>query len=723
MAKSISDQLLEQTSPLDAIIGMYDLVRFQIPYLACVLNGRQCEQYLHLVSDDPQFTLANGRVEELFQREIDEERVTEMARQYLNAETANRPAFFNSITVALIPRSGDYPPPDRLKNDEEQYKFSKTFGPVRVSWDRENPGDKGRPPCGATACLYWNKLGVRAVAIDGQHRLAAIKRRAASDDRFAQSLGVSIIFLVLDDAFGVKSDKPRVELVRQLFIDLNKHAQKVSRARQLLLDDMDPIAIALRKMVGPELKFEKKSDGVGDLPIGTNGEFQDCLPLELVDWHGEQKAKVDRGPYATSILALEWAISSLCTSKAFGKRMPTSAAVFVEMVSRDEEGEDAGSSDYAKIRRFLKGWEKVVPELAGELDAAEDQEISYVPSSMVLKSMGAHAYEYWGRGLVYLLTRCGPYRRLADYRVSRGLLSAEFGGWHQVDSAFAAAAPASKNELKRKRDVLEARLKDDCGQDVVVGFKKSLDHINSKIKSVSSNGAEPEPSLLFFLTGQRALVLSLGMCVDVGDSDPSGSAAKIAEMFGWPRPASQSDKVVVFSKVIAEAIGYWEQKEKGYMFTKSVRCSKVARFPQTFWQGSILKRETPEAVDFSGIAAGRGARLICLMTALWLHCVIGRHCCKQVLNMITEWAVNLRGGSTALDGLEATPSGRHLKKALLSAAGLHVSGSSAYEANKFPFRFLSKMTLSDDPEYNAELDLPKLVVGRCKWLLGMIGNK
>ena len=92
MAKGSSNSKLDTTNPIDAVFGAYDLGKFRIPYLSCVLTVQQCNDYLTLVGDDPAFTLANGKIEELFQRDIDEERVVDMARQYLNSDAANHPA-------------------------------------------------------------------------------------------------------------------------------------------------------------------------------------------------------------------------------------------------------------------------------------------------------------------------------------------------------------------------------------------------------------------------------------------------------------------------------------------------------------------------------------------------------------------------------------------------------------------------------------------------------
>jgi DGQHR domain-containing protein len=706
MARGSSNPDLEPTSPIDAVFGAYEIGRFRIPYLSAVLTARQCADYLAIASDDPAFTLANGRVEELFQRDIDEERVADMARQYLNPEVAKRPAFFNSITVALLVREdSSSPAPEKAASDSNQN--SKTFGPIRVSWEVSSAD--GLPRLGSFGCLYWNQLGVHAVAIDGQHRLEALKRLVSPAVTGPRSLGVSILFLLLDPRFGVKADESRpVELMRQLFIDLNKHAQKVSRARQLLLDDLDPTAIALRATVGSELNYEPLilTDA---LPTGRNGEFESRLPLELVDWHGEQRAKVDAGPYATSVLALEWALINLCASKRFNRKVLTSSTLYAESTASDEGDSEDEDTYYDRIRQILRPWATDITTLEGSILAAEQADVAFSLSSGELREMGRIIHEQWGSALTWLLTRSGPYRRLAEFRVRECLLSAKFGTWYQASQAVQAASPGAKPVLKSKLDSIKNELTLREGAARVASFAQSVSHIEERIKSVALPNAESEPHLLFFLTGQRSMVLALRWMFDCG-VESAASAQKVAELLGWPAPTTRGAEALVFAKVIAAAIDYWDQVDRGVVFTRSVRCSRCGRFPSSLWQGSILKRENPSMVDFSGIAAERGARMLYLMTAAWLY---GKTDIRDPMPALRAWCKS--GRATDLAPIESSASGRHFKRALINAAGFDQFGNPGHDGNKFPFAFLAKMKIADQPEFDSD-ELRELVRNRVEWI-------
>lgn len=707
MAKGTSDVLLESTSPIDAVFGAYDLGRFRIPYLSCVLTVQQCTDYLSLAGDDPAFTLANGKVEELFQRDIDEERVAEMAKQYLNPDVATRPAFFNSLTVALLVKDANESSAP-LKLPQDVNNFSKDYGPIRVSWERE--GTDQLPKLGSFGCIYWNKLGAHAVAIDGQHRLAALKRLGSQNNLRAKKLGVSIIFLVLDERFGVRADKkPPVELMRQLFIDLNKHAQKVSRARQLLLDDLDPMAIALRRTLGPELNYEAAAVG-GDLPIGKNGEFSTCLPLELVDWHGEQRAKVDSGPYATSVLALEWAIVCLCESKRVTHKVLPPSSFYAESFTASDTEEGGDERDYyAKVKQLLKEWLKHIPSLAQEIELAKTNDFPFSLSAASLLTMGKLIHAQWGEALTCLFSRAGPYHRLAKYRVKNNLLNAKFGTWYQADQAAAAAVPAAKKALQSRLDGIKAELANSDEHGLILRFGNCVKEIQNEIKAVSTREREPESHLLFFLTGQRSMVLALRWLFDIGMESAAG-AKKLAAALGRPMPTTLGEEATFFATALSEAINHWDSVDGGIVFTKAVRCMKCGRFPPNFWQGSILKRESSESVDFSGIAAERGARVLYLLAAAWMYRKLEL---PDPTRAIHQWCKT--GQSVQLLTLENSPAGRHLKRALINTAGFDQFGSPGHEANKFPFVFLSKMKLGDDADYTAD-EHRALVQNRVDWI-------
>jgi DGQHR domain-containing protein len=708
MARGSMNPNLEPTSPIDAIFGAYDIGRFRVPYLSSVLTVQQCADYLSLAGDDPSFTLSNGKVEELFQRDIDDERVVEMARNFLNPDAAQRPAFFNSLTVALLVKANegfDAPP----KNPNDNNEFSRSFGPVRISWERDA---QNLPALGSFGCLYWNKLGVHAVAIDGQHRLAALKRLGKSSGAKTKQLGVSIIFLVLDASFGLKADEKRpVELMRQLFIDLNKHARKVSRSRELLLDDLDPLAVALRRSIGKELNFEP-GEAANDFPIGKDGEFYDRLPLELVDWNGSQVAKVDTGPYATSILAFEWGLAALCKSKRFDRK-PLVPSMFYDEDSDAASPENDERDYYARVKPLLRGWLQDIPELEEKFCQAERDQVPFALDAGSVRKMGECIHAQWGPAVTHLLTNAGPYRRLAEERHRRNTLNARFGTWFQAKAALDRAKPNVPAALTERLQSIKSELSSQDGP-AVVDFQECVRFIETEIKHVSLPDTDPEPHLLFFLTGQRSMILALRLMFDAG-VDQAASASKLCAELGWAAPKTRGEEALVFARILAEAISHWNMTDGGIVFTKACTCGKAAGdIPRALWRGSILKRESATSIDFSGIAAERGARMLYLLAACWLHKKTGG---GTPVKHVRAWCKS--GRASELEFAQSA-SGRHLKKALLNVAGFD-EFSRGSEANKFPMAFLAKMKLTDG-EPTTEADLKSLVQSRFEWLWDRAGG-
>lgn len=150
--------------------------------------------------------------------------------------------------------------------------------------------------------MRWSTQHVDAVAVDGQHRLAAIKR-FLPETRFTkwESASLPVIFLIADERVGFRTphgamEKTRtVSALRSVFIDLNKNAKAVSPTRNILLDDLDVVSVSVRSLIGRSL---------GD------AADPDRIPLALVDWLTDRN-KIDDGPFLTTVMLLHEATKRL----------------------------------------------------------------------------------------------------------------------------------------------------------------------------------------------------------------------------------------------------------------------------------------------------------------------------------------------------------------------------------------------------------------------------
>jgi hypothetical protein len=658
---------LSPTAPLDVQFSSFSLGDHRLPYMTSIMTADRCREDLTLASDNPAFTLAQGRVEELFQRDIDYERVSHMAKHYL-APNAQRqgPPFFNSLTVALMVHgSGEKVPPLKIGND--LYEHTKDIGPVRISWDQSDP-ETQLPDIGAFGFLYWNKLGIQAVAIDGQHRLAAIKRFAERHPAQSRKIGVSVLFLLFHEDFGVKASGSQSELMRQLFIDLNKHAEKVTRGRQLLLDDRDPVAIGIRRTIGSELEFKPTSEKMNGFAVGSDGEFAMKFPLELVDWHGEQRAKVDRGPYAISVLGLEWAYVQLCKSSRFGK-LTLDMGKLTDAYSRSDAGDDDDHDYYERVGNLMGPWASRLPEIKAQISDARDNESPYSPPRETLAKMGALIADQWAQPLVTLLSLAGPYKALADYRVKHGLLTSKFGSWYQAVSAYQSCKKHSaKDQISANMSRIEQSL-DEEQAGTSKRFKECVAHIETEIKQVAGSKGQKEPNLLFSLTGQRALIKSLVWAFDSARNN--NSCETLAEELGRPIPDSDSARATLLAQLLASTVSAFSDKTKGGFFTKNHVCKSVPglALPQGFWHGSILNRDREDEIDFSARGAQRGSAVFAVMLSAWLvRQSSSKQQASKIHSAISKWLAS--GRDEDLVPLEGSACARLLRRALPNCFGV-----------------------------------------------------
>ena len=407
------------TPHFDFLFGRYRLSPWVIPYFSTIIPIRDAAASLRLAADFPGSDDVRWRLDELYQREIDWPRVERKIVPYLHA--TDQPQFFNALTIALLPLEKDLSALDRCFGNAHEWlapelkdpeRFEKTLiaGPIKcgfwTTWTEFSQAEA------KTGQLRWNPDQVFAVALDGQHRLAAIKefvKKKGKPDRHMDDTSVPVIFVVLDPAFGYVAPRPTplVEVLRTVFIDLNKHAKIPSRARQILLDDKDPASVCVRALIGGALR-----DGIDELQ-----ERPARMPLSLVDWHTEQ-AKFDDGPYVTTILVLDWAIAELTGAKPV-----------------------QDFTDYGAIRRQLKALSQ---SLAIDLNAAQKrldglEQFEMRPFGFSEEGDGneldliSNAFQrVWNPVFTALLTEFTPYRRLIEFRVKKNAFTLDFANWYRL---------------------------------------------------------------------------------------------------------------------------------------------------------------------------------------------------------------------------------------------------------------------------------------------------
>ncbi len=437
----IDDILTEQDAPhytaLRPILwGLCKLSLGTIPFCQSILSLDEVFKELQRVEKIPADFPLKWRLEELFQREIDSGRVDdEIVNGYLRRPEKLK--FFNSLTVALLPLDArrmlakSYG--DTLQEPELKEALTKqpwqvnNIGGVQVVINSNTPN----------GYIRWDPKRIFAATIDGQHRLAALRRQYMDGNLSASALDtkISVLFLVLDSRVGFEiekmhpagDDNPILTVVREIFIDLNKHAVEVERARRILLDDQDIESRCLRELMATRVGEEQ----AGRLPVG------------IVHWQHSVSAKFNigkrTGPFVTTVELLYSILTDLFDLKR--PKDPLDEGQVRRFVASIEEALDVSTvvasspGKYAGMKSlttYVERWH-LVPE----------REVPFVnlPSNYLQASVdgfNAHLRPL----IVGVLTRFKPYHNfIAEVRKRGGI---------DRDMAFYLVQPYKAQEQQRR---------------------------------------------------------------------------------------------------------------------------------------------------------------------------------------------------------------------------------------------------------------------------------
>lgn len=239
-------------------------------------------------------------VRNLFQRDVDMDRVTHQILPYLkNTELVK---YFNPLTLVLLPLTNGQAGVERdlrpvvsqpVTEGDHQYECMEMEGFFRFKAHKENP---------EYSSVEWNDRRVRVVAIDGQHRLSALKRWKSEPGGMGELVSWNVPVIVL----GIVKDIPEhraanvLEIVRRTFVYINSRAEQVNRSRRLLLDDESVNALCVQELI-------QASHANDVLPLEERNPA--TLPLLFFDWRGEtRQGQPDPAPAAvkSSIEISEW---------------------------------------------------------------------------------------------------------------------------------------------------------------------------------------------------------------------------------------------------------------------------------------------------------------------------------------------------------------------------------------------------------------------------------
>lgn len=220
-------------------------------------------------------------VRDLFQRDVDLDRVQEGLVPYLLDQNAIK--FFNPLTLTFIPSDASHESfaasipniPMKTKDfDEYEYNCFENQDHFQFRYI-EGSNENG--------VVEWNDTKTKLVAIDGQHRLSALKnvytdqagRGGIDFDNWSIPV---VLFGVRSVDENITKDQRTLDIIRRTFIYINTEAREPTPTRQILLNDTKVNEICTQEFVN----YFHNNDC-------SNDRDPSILPLFLFDWRGAEK--------------------------------------------------------------------------------------------------------------------------------------------------------------------------------------------------------------------------------------------------------------------------------------------------------------------------------------------------------------------------------------------------------------------------------------------------
>jgi hypothetical protein len=419
-------ELRNYNVPIYGIRGEFSLSSaVKVPYFTCLMDLNRVTQELKTHEEVSPSLDTTYSLIELFQRQIDIERVQrEIVDGYL--KVPNKIKFFNSLTIVLLPKNQEgkiVSTFDNYENNDPPIPDPQ-YGPFDAFFSPAQAADKKAVFGGVQfvttkteniARLRWDKNRVDAVAVDGQHRLRALKEWMHSKHQqlsdTERPTRIPIIFLMLHEEAGFVGTENGGTvgikgIAREIFTDLNKNAREVDLATQIILDDLSVESCCVRSLVTKT----------------TCTDDEELLPLTLLRWQ-EANNRFDQKYYLNSLVNLHLLVKELLGLRAPEPMNKSDVLNFIKNASgllgtgtpRKLMHQGVPLEDYYRSQFLLE---------------SEDEEpiapFSGIPSHY-LPSAVEGFQKYFSPWLLALLKRFSPYAEIIDYARKNNLISGEFG--------------------------------------------------------------------------------------------------------------------------------------------------------------------------------------------------------------------------------------------------------------------------------------------------------
>jgi hypothetical protein len=221
-------------------------------------------------------------VRDLFQRDVDYDRVENGILPWL--EDIDKVKFFAPITLALLPFDAST---ERLESEIPLLERTGRVGVLSFGGMFELKADALPAEFSGRATLSWSSKRCHLVALDGQHRVAALRAVAAKGGAAAAAVKdwsiPAVVMCVVRESRSPNRDRVSfLDVARSVFVYINTQARSPSRSRQILLNDESPSAIIAQEFV--QLSHEADIDSAAHFPMSAI-RWRDGTEASIGDKH------------------------------------------------------------------------------------------------------------------------------------------------------------------------------------------------------------------------------------------------------------------------------------------------------------------------------------------------------------------------------------------------------------------------------------------------------
>ncbi len=229
-------------------------------------------------------------VRDLFQRRVDHKRINGKGGLIEYFDNNDIAKFFNPLTLVLLPMDGHEVKSDlQLGNTQRNIDIDEFQ--YNVSGDQEYFKFFEHADGAEYSHVSWDDTKVKIVAVDGQHRLTALKTLWNRDNpgEDISNMSIPVVLLGYFKFREEGSNSNLLEVVRSTFVSINSKAQAINESRRILLDDESVNCVCTQEIVEYAHSNDQASEGYDE----------NKMPLMMIDWRGEESGgKEEKSPTA-----------------------------------------------------------------------------------------------------------------------------------------------------------------------------------------------------------------------------------------------------------------------------------------------------------------------------------------------------------------------------------------------------------------------------------------